>query len=139
MKELSRLERHRSRNKGRNKKTSDASPHGLSANHAPNAQVAYDKEEVAASSEGSTASGGLSRRSRYRGNSSEAVPKSASSRAAVEGEALDELPMRTRTYSSYRVRMSKWFVNSLIILFVLLMAALVWWGVKGAPPLKELL
>lgn len=65
MKELSRLERHRSRNKGRNKKTSDASPHGLSANHAPNAQVAYDKEEVAASSEGSTASGGLSRRSRY--------------------------------------------------------------------------
>ena len=48
-------------------------------------------------------------------------------------------PKRTNTYSSYRVRMSKWFVNSLIVIFILLMVGLLWWGLIGAPPLKELL
>lgn len=52
-----------------------------------------------------------------------------------EGE---ETPSRTRTYPSERVRFSKMFVNSLIVLFLMLLAFLLYWGIKGAPPLREL-
>lgn len=139
MKELSRLERHRSRNKGWKRSTSDSSPHGLSTDHSPNSEAAYAKE-VAVSSGMTPVSGGLSRRSRYGGRAAEQrVSTSSVGSIGLEGEEAEELPMRSKTYSSYRVRMSKWFVNSLIILFVMLMAALLWWGMKGAPPLKELL
>lgn len=47
-------------------------------------------------------------------------------------------PTRSETYSSERVRMSKMFVNSLILIFVILLFALLWWGIEGAPPLTTL-
>ncbi|MFF2016354.1 MULTISPECIES: hypothetical protein [Paenibacillus] len=50
----------------------------------------------------------------------------------------ESTPSRTETYSSDRVRLSKMFVNSLIFLFVLLLAFLLTWGIKGAPPLGDL-
>ena len=48
------------------------------------------------------------------------------------------IPARTATYASKKIKISKYFINTLIILFVLLTAFLVWWGVKDAPPLEEL-
>lgn len=63
----------------------------------------------------------------------------------MSGEALGRhtdnrqyTPSRSSTYMTHRVKMSKWFVNSLILIFVLLMAGLLVWGLMGAPPLKKM-
>ncbi|WP_025691202.1 hypothetical protein [Paenibacillus zanthoxyli] len=47
-------------------------------------------------------------------------------------------PSRSATHRSERIRLSKLFVNSLNVLFMLLLIFLVWWGIKGAPPLRTL-
>ncbi|MCM3784042.1 hypothetical protein M3231_13755 [Neobacillus mesonae] len=61
--------------------------------------------------------------------------KKASQNKIQEAETL---PARTDLFPSHRVRLSKWFVNSLIFIFILLTGALVYWGVIGAPPLRTL-
>lgn len=53
-------------------------------------------------------------------------------------EQEESVPSRSDTYSSERVRLSKMFVNSLIFIFVILLVALLWWGIEGAPPLRTL-
>ncbi|OMD39839.1 hypothetical protein [Paenibacillus odorifer] len=53
-------------------------------------------------------------------------------------EQEETVPSRSDTYSSERVRLSKMFVNSLIFIFVILLVALLWWGIEGAPPLRTL-
>ncbi|MGV2806337.1 hypothetical protein GNF85_22595, partial [Clostridium perfringens] len=75
-----------------------------------------------------------------RSSTGDGLSRSRSTRSR-QRQAEEEVsaPKRTNTYSSYRVRMSKWFVNSLIVIFILLMVGLLWWGLIGAPPLKELL
>ncbi|AJS58007.1 hypothetical protein [Paenibacillus sp. IHBB 10380] len=60
---------------------------------------------------------------------------------SVDAEQRDEqdpVPARTDTYSSQRIKLSKIFLNTLIVLFFLLTMGLVWWGVEGAPPLNEI-
>ncbi|WP_047911111.1 hypothetical protein [Paenibacillus sp. TCA20] len=54
-------------------------------------------------------------------------------------QEAETLPTRSDLFPSQRVRLSKWFVNSLIIIFILLTGALVYWGIIGAPPLRTLL
>ena len=49
------------------------------------------------------------------------------------------LPTRSDLFPSRRVRLSKWFINSLIFIFILLTGFLVYWGIIGAPPLNTLL
>lgn len=49
------------------------------------------------------------------------------------------LPTRTELHPSRRLRFSKKFVNSLIFIFIMLTVGLVWWGIKGAPPLNTFL
>lgn len=132
MNELSRMQRHQGRNKGRKNKSS-----------AQSEKKAAEKPLQA---------GGHRSRSKSQAPASTAVPKPRGGRAAdglsrsrstrsnqnpIEEEV--SAPKRTNTYSSYRVRMSKWFVNSLIVIFILLMVGLLWWGLIGAPPLRELL
>lgn len=46
------------------------------------------------------------------------------------------LPTRAEIFPSRRVRLSKWFINSLIFIFILLTGFLVYWGIIGAPPLS---
>lgn len=50
----------------------------------------------------------------------------------------DQVPLRSDTYSSFSVKFSKIFLNTLITLFIILTGALVWWGIEGAPPWKEI-
>ncbi|MMZ50146.1 hypothetical protein D1872_118580 [compost metagenome] len=50
-----------------------------------------------------------------------------------------EYRTRTEMFPSRRIRVSKWFLNFLSTLFVLITAALLWWGIKGAPPISEML
>lgn len=79
------------------------------------------------------AAGTLSRKDRLARRRG-AVSTEQESRLA-EGE---ETPSRTQTYPSERIRFSKMFVNSLIVLFLMLLAFLLYWGIEGAPPLREL-
>ncbi|OAB44250.1 hypothetical protein [Paenibacillus glacialis] len=66
-------------------------------------------------------------------------PLRRSSISDNETDSGSELvPSRTDTYSSYNIKVSKIFLNTLISLFVILTVALVWWGLIGAPPLKEI-
>ncbi|MWV44748.1 hypothetical protein GRF59_14100 [Paenibacillus sp. HJL G12] len=53
-------------------------------------------------------------------------------------EDIHSAPARTETYGSHRNVISKYFTNSLFFLFLVLTAFLVYWGVKGAPPLEDL-
>lgn len=53
-----------------------------------------------------------------------------------DGEVI---PSRTQTYTSERVRLSKLFVNSLILIFVILLGSLLLWGLNGAPELGTIL
>lgn len=66
----------------------------------------------------------------------------SSSKELSEGEgtkkSAETTPSRSQTYTSERMRLSKIFVNSLIFMFVILLASLLWWGIEGAPPLKTL-
>lgn len=55
-----------------------------------------------------------------------------------EKEESDQVPLRLDTYSSFNVKFSKIFLNTLITLFIILTGALVWWGIEGAPPWKEI-
>jgi hypothetical protein len=50
----------------------------------------------------------------------------------------DIIPARTETYLSNNAKVSRVFLNTLIFLFVVLTFALLWWGLEGAPPLKEI-
>ncbi|MEK5644110.1 hypothetical protein BK138_13600 [Paenibacillus rhizosphaerae] len=72
---------------------------------------------------------------------SAAAPQSRrSNRTAGKREAGEEsaVPARADTYGSRRIKISKYFTNSLIFLFIGLTAFLVYWGIKGAPPLEDL-
>ncbi|WP_038594556.1 hypothetical protein NYE80_23310 [Paenibacillus sp. FSL H7-0357] len=78
-------------------------------------------------------SGTLSRKARH--SSTAAKTSVKHDRAEQEGE---DTPSRAQTYPSERIRLSKIFVNSLIVMFVMLLASLFWWGFEGAPELRTL-
>ncbi|KAA8786260.1 hypothetical protein ABIE27_001570 [Paenibacillus sp. 4624] len=64
--------------------------------------------------------------------------KTANQKESSVSEA-SSLPTRTELHPSRRLRLSKRFVNSLIFIFIMLTVGLVWWGIKGAPPLNTFL
>lgn len=134
MNELSRMDRHRSRNKGRKKDKvtskdaafrSKENKEDLNPTLGPRAQHNSNQDHNDPD---------------HRTHEVDVLRRSRSGRVSNEG-MLDEesAPSRTNTYPSHRVRMSKWFVNSLIVIFILLMAGLLIWGLIGAPPLEEIL
>ncbi|AJY77199.1 hypothetical protein [Paenibacillus beijingensis] len=49
----------------------------------------------------------------------------------------ERLPPRRQKHPSSRQKFSKWFYNSLFILFVLLVAALLMWGRNAFPQEKQ--
>lgn len=82
------------------------------------------------------APGTLSRKARHSGTAARtSVKHDRHERADQEGE---DTPSRAQTYPSERIRLSKIFVNSLIVMFVMLLASLFWWGFEGAPELRTL-
>ena len=54
-------------------------------------------------------------------------------------QEAETLPTRAELFPSRRVRLSKWFINSLILIFILLTGFLVYWGMIGAPPLNTMI
>lgn len=59
-------------------------------------------------------------------------------RSPAPGEEEERAPSRTETHASDKIRFSKIFVNTLYALFFMLLVFLLYWGLRGAPPLREL-
>lgn len=79
------------------------------------------------------APGTLSRKVRHAEKQTSRKPK-----REVEQQEGEATPSRAQSYPSERIRFSKMFINSLIVIFIMLLAFLLFWGIKGAPPLHEL-
>lgn len=47
-----------------------------------------------------------------------------------EQEEAEELPPRSVLYPSGRIRLTKWFYETLILLFLVLLGTLLWWGTQ---------
>lgn len=144
MSELSRMEKHQRRNKKPRKAAKSlfaqlkamlregfsGSKPAQEAGRSPDKKISRRMESTAPSR---TAAKAAARR--------EGLPPRGSSADRLmnqQQDAMQSIPSRTSTYMSNRVRMSKWFVNSLILIFVLLMAGLLVWGLMGAPPLRTM-
>lgn len=143
MNELSRMERHRSRHKGRKKEKAAVSGDTAVRSNTKHEDLGTNIEGQSNSYRGSRSrnhatneqSSSISRSTA----AEEGLSRSRTARSRYTGAEGKSAPSRTSTYPSHRVRMSKWFVNSLIIIFILLMAGLLIWGLIGAPPLEEIL
>ncbi|MCL6602415.1 MAG: hypothetical protein K6T94_06005 [Paenibacillus sp.] len=81
-------------------------------------------------------SGVLTRAGRIKSQTTPIKVTKEEEKRTLNGEAT---PSRSQTYISERVKLSKMFVNSLIVLFVILLISLLWWGIEGAPKLGTLL
>lgn len=46
---------------------------------------------------------------------------------------LDDMPSRRELFPSQRLKLTRWFFNSLVIIFVAIMIALLWWGISDSP------
>lgn len=131
MNELSRMDRHRSRNKGR-KKDNKAESNGKAF------RSTNTKESKAQRIR--PRSGANIQSDPFQIETREVNElRRVRSKGYRDEEHDQSVPSRANTYPSHRVRMSKLFVNSLIITFILLMAGLLIWGLIGAPPLEEIL
>lgn len=54
---------------------------------------------------------------------------------AGEDELLDlnNLPTRKDKFPSQRIKLTRWFYNSLLYVFIAIMIALLWWGISDSP------
>ncbi|NGZ74224.1 hypothetical protein [Saccharibacillus alkalitolerans] len=59
-----------------------------------------------------------------------ALEESAAPREQAEDEKESELPPRSVLYPSSRIRLTKWFYETLILLFLILLGTLLWWGTQ---------
>lgn len=54
--------------------------------------------------------------------------------AELEKESdVDKLPTRKEMFPSQRVKMTRWFYNSLLYAFVIILIYLLWWGLSDSP------
>ncbi|WP_143192072.1 hypothetical protein [Paenibacillus helianthi] len=78
--------------------------------------------------------GTLSRKNRH----SLAQPGKKVKREERPVDEESSTPSRAESYPSERLRFSKMFINSLIVIFLLLLIFLLYWGLIGAPDLNTL-
>lgn len=78
--------------------------------------------------------GTLSRKSRH----TSAQPGKKVKREERPVDEESSTPSRAESYPSERLRFSKMFINSLIVIFLLLLVFLLYWGLIGAPDLNTL-
>lgn len=46
---------------------------------------------------------------------------------------LEDIPSRRELFPSQRMKLTRWFYNSLLFIFVAIMIALLWWGISDSP------
>ncbi|OMF91966.1 hypothetical protein [Paenibacillus sp. FSL R7-0273] len=135
------LSRVKSRRKSAERKTTDRKTADRKTAERPSRPAAVsrkrqaDAESAEMRPETAKPSAGLSRKARHGASGSSSRQDRPKRTAAQETE---ETPSRSQSYPSERVRLSKIFVNSLYVLFIMLLGFLVLWGIKGAPELRTL-
>ncbi|WMT42670.1 hypothetical protein RE628_10340 [Paenibacillus sp. D2_2] len=51
----------------------------------------------------------------------------------ADGTNLKDLPTRKQMFPSQRLKLQKWFLNSLLYIFIGLLVFLLWWGISKSP------
>ncbi|MMZ68555.1 hypothetical protein D1872_312540 [compost metagenome] len=46
---------------------------------------------------------------------------------------VEDLPTRKELFPSQRLKVTRWFFNSLLYIFIVIMGLLLWWAVKDSP------
>ncbi len=46
---------------------------------------------------------------------------------------LSELPTRRELFPSHRIKITRWFYNSLLFIFIAITVYLLWWGISDSP------
>lgn len=46
---------------------------------------------------------------------------------------VSELPTRKEMFPSQRIKITRWFYNSLLYIFIAIMIYLLWWGISDSP------
>ncbi|CAM3289653.1 MULTISPECIES: hypothetical protein [Saccharibacillus] len=59
-----------------------------------------------------------------------AAPAPAAPSQEAEEDPDAELPPRSVMYPSSRIRLTKWFYETLLLLFLILLGTLLWWGTQ---------
>lgn len=67
--------------------------------------------------------------------SSETTPIISDTEYFTEGNESDvsELPTRKEMFPSQRIKITRWFYNSLLYIFIAIMIYLLWWGISDSP------
>ncbi|GIP52075.1 hypothetical protein [Paenibacillus vini] len=67
--------------------------------------------------------------------SSETAPIISDTEYFTEGNESDvsELPTRKEMFPSQRIKITRWFYNSLLYIFIAIMIYLLWWGISDSP------
>lgn len=137
---LSRMDRHPSNRKKRRKrqtfkqewqdnqmKLSDTTVMRLSIPENREALPVLPEEAVSAVPFADNASAvGRSRKERIAYAEPEIVPDKQE-----EEDPDSELPPRSVLYPSSRIRLTKWFYETLVLLFLILLGTLLWWGTQA--------
>lgn len=118
-----------SRVKSRQKQNSGEGQYSVKGNKR-NSSPVYEEKQTGTPLQ---AAASLSRKNRHSAVSAKIATLQDGGEPESEGT-----PSRTQSYPSERVRLSKMFVNSLILIFIMLLGFLIWWGIVGAPPLHTL-
>ncbi|MCM3040180.1 hypothetical protein M3201_10775 [Paenibacillus motobuensis] len=51
----------------------------------------------------------------------------------ADGTNMKDLPTRKQMFPSQRLKLQKWFLNSLLYIFIGLLVFLLWWGISESP------
>ncbi|WP_055107742.1 hypothetical protein [Paenibacillus ihumii] len=54
-------------------------------------------------------------------------------REEADAVSVQELPSRREVYPSQRVKLTRYFFNTLLFIFIAVMVALFWWGISESP------
>lgn len=60
-------------------------------------------------------------------------PTSAAPSLIGKEQDVMELPARRELFPSQRLKWTRWFFNSLLYMFVIILVFLLWWGVSDSP------
>ncbi|SDG23268.1 hypothetical protein SAMN04488542_13061 [Fontibacillus panacisegetis] len=61
------------------------------------------------------------------------ILESDSDSESEEEIKVEDLPTRKELFPSQRLKLTRWFFNSLLYIFIVIMGLLLWWAVQDSP------
>jgi len=122
---LSRVERYEQGREPKDTKTRHRRSSTTRANRTgPDFLADYQKEEIEDTSQDEFL---------YAGEVQEIQDEGSKEQDEADGTNIKDLPTRKQMYPSQRLRLQKWFLNSLLYIFIGLLVFLLWWGISKSP------